>query len=270
MSVLVLMYHGLYSTRAELEAIDAEERPYAVNVADFTRQLDLIADLGGGSIGARDLEQDNGGAGRPRGDETSAPRVLLSFDDGHSSNKDYALPLLRERGLSGIFFITSDFVDSRRNYLTSSAVADLARHGMTIGAHGRTHRFLESLPREELIRELEESRSRLQILSGQPVETMSFPGGRYDEAAVFAARAAGYRLLFGSRPGLWNRAPAEFGEPIPRVAVRATTSAAVLSRLASGDRVLIGRITASYRLKQMARSILGNGLYHRLYALLKR
>lgn len=41
---------------------------------------------------------------------------LVTFDDGYRSNKDVALPVLRELGLRAVFFIATSFVSERRLY----------------------------------------------------------------------------------------------------------------------------------------------------------
>ena len=82
--------------------------------------------------------------------------LSITFDDGDVSNIEVALPMLLERGMVAEFFITSDFID-QPGMLSSKDVRSLADAGMGIGAHGKSHRFLEDLDQEDLEVELEDS-----------------------------------------------------------------------------------------------------------------
>jgi peptidoglycan/xylan/chitin deacetylase (PgdA/CDA1 family) len=192
----VLMYHGLH---ADAHAASARFDPvYSVRPGEFARQLDWLLDNGYRSIriGETNRAFNPAEGGRP---------VLITFDDGDASNLQVALPLLRERGMSATFFITSDFVD-QPGMLAGADVRALAQAGMDIGAHGRSHAFLEDLDDGALDAELRDSRLRLAALSGQPVDALALPGGRGGERERHAALNFGYRYLFGSVPGP-NRGP---------------------------------------------------------------
>jgi len=42
--------------------------------------------------------------------------VLITFDDGYRSNLSSAAPILRDLGMTGVFFVATDYVDQRRLY----------------------------------------------------------------------------------------------------------------------------------------------------------
>ena len=52
-----------------------------------------------------------GAASRP---SSSRPAVLLTFDDGYRDYHDVVCPLLRERGLSAVLFVITDYLDHPR------------------------------------------------------------------------------------------------------------------------------------------------------------
>ena len=66
---------------------------------DFERQLDHFSDIHG-VVGREAFEDWVGGGSAPLG-------VLLTFDDGLRDHVEFVLPVLRRRGLFGLFYVTS-------------------------------------------------------------------------------------------------------------------------------------------------------------------
>ena len=76
-------------------------------------------------------------------------------------------------------------------------LAKLANGGVAIGSHGKTHRPLTTV-NGDLNLELASSKSALEARLARPVESLSYPHGRYDADIVRATRDAGYRFIFTS------------------------------------------------------------------------
>lgn len=74
--------------------------PNGLSVAQFARQVDWLRSRHQVLDYARFEEAMNGGGRLP------AASALLTFDDGLLDHYEYVLPALRERGLTGIFFLT--------------------------------------------------------------------------------------------------------------------------------------------------------------------
>jgi peptidoglycan/xylan/chitin deacetylase (PgdA/CDA1 family) len=255
---MVLMYHALYASATEREAIDPEDRPYAVAVSEFLRQLDLLVELGIPVV-------------RPQSSPTPAQAtasevdVLLTFDDGHGSNYRTAYPLLRERGLGALFFVTSDFIGARRGFCSARELREMAEGGMTIGSHGKTHRFFDDLSPAETAAEYRQSKDAIERYTGQAVTSLSFPGGRFRRSQIATGLAAGYRLFFSSRVGANNVAAFSDGGIIRRVAIRDATSLAEFAKIARGDWRWLARAQTIAGAKAIIRRIAGNRLYHAMY-----
>src|SRR6185312_13659935 len=182
----VLMYHGLHAGGEDVGRFDPV---YSVTPAGFAEQMDWLCANGYRSIRLDAVR--NGAHDRC---------IVISFDDGDVSNVHVALPLLRERGMVAEFFITSDFI-GRPGMLTARDVNALARAGMGVQSHGRSHRFLEDLDAEEMYAELRDSKQRLEGASGEPVTAIAFPGGRGAGRERDVALGLGYRHVLGSAPG---------------------------------------------------------------------
>ena len=99
-----------------------------------------------------------------------------------------------------------------RHLLTGAELAGMPAQGMTVGAHGASHRPLARVP--DAAADLRRSQDALRARLAAPVRTMSFPHGSYDAGTAAAARDAGYELLFTSDRVL-NALPA--GGTAPKV-----------------------------------------------------
>ncbi len=182
MSARVLMYHGLETHTKPSEMTDPGDLIYVLQLTALERQLDWL--------------DANAWPVRPADDASSG--VVLTFDDGHVSNFELALPCLRDRGVPATFFITTDWIDGDY-YMTADMLRELAdTPGMTIGGHGASHAFLTDLSDTDAAAELATSRQRLEDIIGKPVTTMSAPGGRVDARIATLARAAGYTDVYTS------------------------------------------------------------------------
>ncbi len=257
-TLVVLMYHALYATDSEFEALDPIDRPYAVSVSRFGRQLDLIADAGLPVVDPSQLGRE------------PLSGVLLTFDDGHDSALRHAAPELQRRGLRGAFFVTTGFIGARRGFCTWRDLRDLVGAGMTVGGHGHTHRFLDDLPDEQAAAEILLSRQLLGEHLGVEAQQMSFPGGRYRLPHVVAGVQAGFDYFHSSRVGAHGPIAFTRGSVLSRVAVRATDRDEHVRNMAAAARWPMVRARAASSLKRQLRRFAGNRLYHHLYEYLAR
>lgn len=255
--IVVFMYHALYDGAQELERIAPPDRPYALSVNQFTLQMDWLV-----ASGIPVLSLGQAGA-----DPKHLPQhaVLLTFDDGHDSGYRHALPLLRERGLSATFFVTTDFVAGRRGFCSWEQLAEMARCGMAVQSHGRTHRFFDDLSDAEAREELVSAKTAIERVTGAQVGAISFPGGRYRPRDLALGAGAGYRLFFTSAAGA--NAPEAFAcaAPIRRIAVKRNTTLSSFSRYAAAAPSALIGAAAIAGVKRVVRYVAGNRLYQRLY-----
>ena len=73
--------------------------------------------------------------------------VVLTFDDGWKSFRQYAEPLLKELGFTATLFIYTDFLGARIA-LTWEELKELAAAGFDIQAHSKTHADFRRKPGE--------------------------------------------------------------------------------------------------------------------------
>jgi len=263
---VVLMYHALYRDN-DTSKIDDEDLPYAVSESSFIEQLDLLAAR---RVGIFDC--------------SPTPEIVITFDDGHASNLDIAAPLLVERKLSAYFFITTGFIGNRKGFMNRSQLKLLSETpGMLVGSHGLTHRFFDDMSGPESLHELLHSRNTLETITGGPCQSISFPGGRYNDLTLSQLEASGYVQWFGSSVATVSSAqfcqtktadelvevgfllPQQGNQPLSRVAVRRTTTRQEFSRIIGPDVAYYKQHRRRGQAKQWLRRLLGNRLYHGLY-----
>ena len=82
-------------------------------------------------------------------------------------------------------------------HLTAEEIREMAASGLIhFGSHTLSHPNLDELDEEALVRELRESKEILEELTGEAIDALAYPGGRYNEAVEKAAKKAGYRYCY--------------------------------------------------------------------------
>jgi peptidoglycan/xylan/chitin deacetylase (PgdA/CDA1 family) len=169
---------------------------HVVSPTAFEAQLDWLGIAGFEALSMDAVAEIYGGV------REAPPRcVVLSFDDGRAGVSQYAAPALASRGLAAIFYVVTGWLDGESipeserysAFLGWPEVEALRDAGFAIGSHSLSHRNLKRIPRDEMEREVRQSRERLEAVLGQPALHFSFPYGRRTPAVERAVRGAGYR-----------------------------------------------------------------------------
>lgn len=140
--------------------------------------------------------------------------IILTFDDGYRSTYETAWPILQRYGYTATVFLVSDLVGKTNAWdaeevqeplLGRAEIAALGQGGITFGSHTRTHSALTSLGREGAARELVESRTALEALTGSAVRAVCYPYGKQNALVCALAREAGYQAGVIARRRLNSR-----------------------------------------------------------------
>ncbi len=210
--VPVFMYHDVCASPT------AGDR-YTLPVAMFGEHLSFLREQG---FAVEDLPAQAG--------NSSARRVVLTFDDGLSSHYERVFPALLERGLTATFFVTTALLDSF-GYLSWSQLREMSEAGMTIGSHGREHIDYSRLQAAAARRELDGSRVALEDRLGRQVSAFSAPYGFLSRSLIESARQAGFHWICSSIPWL----AAADTTVVPRLAVYHVTDLPRFAALARGS-----------------------------------
>lgn len=181
----VLMYHSLSDGRYP----DREYGKYSVTTRNFQEHLRALCDVG------FNLSSISGLLKNFRETNTVPDRCcVITFDDGHRSNLEMA-EILQRIGASGTFFLTSEYCEKRKDFLSNEEIVGLHEMGFDLGAHGVTHRSLRHMPKAQMHAELKESKEWLEDLIQTPVNSMSLPAGQGNRKVFQAAFQLGYDTI---------------------------------------------------------------------------
>lgn len=210
----VLEYHNF--TEAPEEATD-----YTMTVSALRRDLDWLHANGYETILPREL------AAGVRDDGSALPKkvVLLTFDDGYTSNYTLAFPILKEYGAKATVSLITAYIDGGKpgflsweqcREMAESGLVEFASHthdfhsGDGIGI-GRIAEETQQAYEARVFPDLEMSIARIEAELGQPPTAFTYPFGNMDEwAESFLQEHFAVTLS-----GVYGRA--RHGEPLYRL-----------------------------------------------------
>lgn len=131
----------------------------------------------------------------------SQDAVALTFDDGFANFDTIARPVLSDLGLPATLFVVADHIGGTNAWggmsqehiptlplMDWDALGRALDAGVTIGAHTRRHRDLTTLSPAAIEDEVAGGVEILAARMGPRPSTFAYPYGRWNEAALMAAR----------------------------------------------------------------------------------
>lgn len=79
---------------------------------------------------------------------------------------------------------------------------EMSEHGITIGAHTHSHSILPEMPADIAMRDIAESRKRIEAELDLPCRMFAYPDGAYDRNVRHQVKSAGFELCVTQDPGL--------------------------------------------------------------------
>jgi peptidoglycan/xylan/chitin deacetylase (PgdA/CDA1 family) len=191
----VLMYHRIADD--EEPGISARRR-LCTTAARFQQQMQWLADAGWRGVGVADALEH-------RTLSDGIRRCAISFDDGFQEIFRTVAPVLRRHGFRATVYLPTAYISRERSSFQSheclnwAEVRNLHGDGFEFGSHTVTHRRLHELPWDEVVRELTESKSRIETELQRTAAGFSYPyafpqaDGGFVRTLFAALGSIGYR-----------------------------------------------------------------------------
>jgi peptidoglycan/xylan/chitin deacetylase (PgdA/CDA1 family) len=224
--VPILMYHYISAPPADA---DLYRKDLSVTPELFESHLKYLVSAGYQVITLDDLLY-----ALTQGRPLPPKPVILTFDDGYEDNYLNAFPLLQKHGMTGHFFIISDFVNAGRpGYMTWKQIEEMAAAGQRFGSHSRDHPNLSGKSVDYLVWQALGGVEAIQEHLGYHPRWVSYPSGDYDQQAIKVYKSANYWGGLGVEQGATHTLGEIFH--LHRVRVRGSYSAEDLAKLLALD-----------------------------------
>ncbi|MBO7238292.1 MAG: polysaccharide deacetylase family protein [Elusimicrobiaceae bacterium] len=193
--LLALMYHHI----GTCEKSD-EQFPFTIFPARFEQQILSLKKHGFTPIRLADLEKVR------QGEKLAVKKpVLLTFDDGYSDSFTQLFPILQKHQVPAVIFLITDSIGQKEGYLTWEQVRQMKQSGLVeFGSHTCEHARLRSLPEDEILKQLIQSKQKLEKELGVPCLAFCYPfgSGGKDKRVRPLVFQAGYQYDFSTKPGI--------------------------------------------------------------------
>jgi peptidoglycan/xylan/chitin deacetylase (PgdA/CDA1 family) len=145
-------------------------------------------------------------ASPPTGDQRY---IAVTFDDGFISVLDNALHALLERNIPATIFIPTGYMGKKPGWIsnpkhepvmTEDQLRQLRHDLISVGSHTVTHPYLAKIDRGIAIRELIDSKKKLEDILHTEVKLLSLPYGSYNKDVTVMSKEAGYERVFLNIP----------------------------------------------------------------------
>ncbi|WP_252229811.1 polysaccharide deacetylase family protein [Clostridium sp. ZBS15] len=187
MGVTVLGYHSIGD--------EFKKDPLVVSKDLFRTHLQAIKDAGYTTITLHELYDY-----LYNGAEIPKKSVVITLDDGYKDNYTNAFPILKEFSMNATMFIIGNYLDGDV-YLLPSQVKEMSDYGIDIEGHTLTHRELSTLNYDEQLKEVKESKTKLENITGKNINFIAYPSGSYNDETLKAVKEAGYSMAFTVKKG---------------------------------------------------------------------
>ncbi len=198
--ILLIMLWGIDSVTARQDIVglcyhQVEPIPrgkFSLASEKFRQHLAYLKSRNFKSLDSNELDQILNHGAKPA--ENS---VIITFDDGYRTVYDYALPIMREYGFTGIVCIYPEFIGAGQA-MSWEQLKHLISEGWSIECHSMSHANLakNDLPEDRLSeflhKEIVRSKAIIENKLKNQVKFMVWPYGCYTAKCIETARQAGY------------------------------------------------------------------------------
>jgi peptidoglycan/xylan/chitin deacetylase (PgdA/CDA1 family) len=251
--VAILEYHDLGERLSRLRDFHS---PYVFSLGEFKEHMEWLSRKQYATLLIDDLFSNN----------IPEKSVVLTFDDGHISNYTLAFPVLTKFKIAATFFIVPMFI-GKDNYLSKDQIHEMTKYGMRFESHSLTHPYMPSLNRQEIVREVRDSKLRLENILGDEIRHFSVPYGFYTKYLIQCVKENGYLSLVTENFGYYKHKDGSF-QVLPRFAVKSHFNLKNLQNVLESRTIALLPNYAKEFGVRCFKAILGYGNYLRLKSLI--
>ncbi len=249
----ILNYHSIESANHS-PAKDKGEYIYTLKDSVFEKQIETLYDNNYKSILLDDYIKLREFKTNPE----MTKQMIITFDDGNSSDYYIAFPVLTKYNFRATFFITIKKI-GLSDGLTFKQIREMSDSGMSIQSHTMTHLLLSELSNDKIFWELQESKKILEQELGKSVDYLSLPGGRYNNKVKKIAMDVGYKAVCTSIIG-YNHFKTDLYS-LKRWTITKNIKIDTFKSIIDGKQSVLVYYKTRYFLLGALKKLLGNKLY---------
>lgn len=182
--VPILIYHAIDNTAFGVEDI-------FVKTAQFYKQMQYLHEHGYATLTFDEI----------RNYYKYKKPVLITFDDGYEDVYKNAYPVLKKFNMKATMFLIAGQI-GQPYYLTRKEIREMSKN-FSFQSHTYHHSELDKMGSEQIEQECMKSKDIIEKITGKPVDTLSFPYGRYNRNVVRIA-AKYYKYCVTTHYGIYN------------------------------------------------------------------
>jgi poly-beta-1,6-N-acetyl-D-glucosamine N-deacetylase len=184
--IITLMYHRF------------EENKYPstnIKILDFKKHLKIIKENNIKFINPKNFEEELKSNKNQR-------KILLTIDDGFLSFYENAWPILKEKKIPFILFVSTREVGSF-NYMSWEQIKKISEEDFVeIGNHSHTHEYLVDQNNEVIEADIRKSINIFKEKLGKNSNFFSYPFGEYSINFKNIVKSLGFKYAFGQHSGV--------------------------------------------------------------------
>lgn len=164
-SIPILYYHSINDKPIGILQL-------SVKVDEFDSQMKYLVDNEYTSVHINELD---------KLDYIKKP-IVITLDDGYVDNYENAFPILKKYNIKATIFMTTDFIN-KPGMLKIDQIKEM-KDLVSFQNHTKTHTNLTTLSKDNIEKEFEESKKVLEDITNQPVYSVAYPIGGYNNEVI--------------------------------------------------------------------------------------
>ncbi len=177
-----------------------EENKYPstnIKILDFKKQLEIIQLNKIKFVNPKKFEEELKNNKKQR-------KILLTIDDGFLSFYQNAWPILKEKKIPFILFISTREVGSS-NYMNWKQIKEISKEDFVeVGNHSHTHEYLVDKNNEVIQDDIKTSIEIFEKRLGKKTDFFSYPFGEYSLDFKNIIKQLGFKYAFGQHSGVMD------------------------------------------------------------------